>query len=488
VNKTRTPVAKAKRRSHSSTRITDRSMISGEKEASSSVRSDFDAFLAWCEESGIDVRVKDVEFAARSASLDGGSTLSPNANRGVIASTSAPAGESLATIPFRMCLTASSCGRRDVMDAIQTRLEKCKLEASWLCSVSSALCVERTLGDASKWGPYLKILPKQEPNVVSLWSDDERQYLAGTEVEMSLRDELSAAKREWEEVASPCFEENGIQCTFEDYHAARTIVSSRAFTVSPSAGVGLVPIADAFNHRTGGHDVNIGDGATSANDMEDSLCVKITKSEGVKAGDEIFNTYGFLGNAKLLNSYGFTQEDNPADKVSINTANIRAAAALSGIVGAQIAKRFTWIESSELCAPDASFEIGVDIELPIDMLSVIWACVTAEELFNKIRHTTRREDALTAIGTVARGMSEKKQTSDALMTDPVADVIRRAVERRLTLYVEAPTHASERLISVSRLIVSERRILNAVLDKLECQSREISNKRAKSTDAFDLFD
>jgi hypothetical protein len=122
------------------------------------------------------------------------------------------------------------------------------------------------------------------------------------------------------------------------------------------------------------------------------------------------------------------------------------------------------------------------------MLSVIWACVTAEELFNKIRHTTRREDALTAIGTVARGMSEKKQTSDALMTDPVADVIRRAVERRLTLYVEAPTHASERLISVSRLIVSERRILNAVLDKLECQSREISNKRAKSTDAFDLFD
>ena len=29
------------------------------------------------------------------------------------------------------------------------------------------------------------------------------------------------------------------------------------------------------------------------------------------ADDEVFNTYGELGNAKLLSSYGFAQRDNP---------------------------------------------------------------------------------------------------------------------------------------------------------------------------------
>jgi len=46
--------------------------------------------------------------------------------------------------------------------------------------------------------------------------------------------------------------------------------------------------------------------------------------------EEVFNTYGELGNAKLLCSYGFTQIDNPADGVTIGLPALRAAAALVG--------------------------------------------------------------------------------------------------------------------------------------------------------------
>jgi SET domain-containing protein 6 len=314
---------------------------------------------------------------------------------------------------------------------------------------------------------------------------------------MSLRDEFTAAKREWEDVVTPCFDEYGIECAFEDYHAARTVVSSRAFTVSPNDGVGLVPIADAFNHRTGGHDVNVGDGGAVTTVDGDTLCVRITKEDGVKEGDEIFNTYGFLGNAKLLNSYGFTQEHNPADEVSINTANIRAAAALAGFSGAQISNRFDWIESSGLCASDASFTIGTDLELSIDILAVVWACVVHDDIFHKFRHTSRRDDALSTIETIARAKGEGTNDKPTL-TKSVADVLRRTIERRLSLYIDPPSRVerseNERLESVARLIASERHIFHSILDRLESthvanKTEHQSNKKIKvETDAFALFD
>ena len=106
----------------------------------------------------------------------------------------------------------------------------------------------------------------------------ERELLAGTEIEQSMRDELSAAKREWDRVVSKVFEKHGVKCSFDYFHAARTVVSSRAFTMTPSRN-GLVPIADAFNHRTGEHDVNVGDGESYTGTKGYSLCVKITKTE-----------------------------------------------------------------------------------------------------------------------------------------------------------------------------------------------------------------
>lgn len=59
-------------------------------------------------------------------------------------------------------------------------------------------------------------------------------------------------------------------------------------------------------------------------DMDEELlflipddCVDIVLRKEVKAGDEIFNTYGDLSNSILISRYGFTSEDNPNDYIGL---------------------------------------------------------------------------------------------------------------------------------------------------------------------------
>lgn len=453
----------------------------------------FLAFLAWCRSRAIDVDEDALEFTfATTSSGERANTV--DENRGVRARVGLSTSRTIARIPFDACLTPETCGMPDVARDVGEALTRMKTDASWLCALACALCVERHLGDASTFAPYDKVLPRYEKNVVSMWDDAERELLAGTEIEQSMRDELSAAKREWDRVVSKVFEKHGVKCSFDDFHAARTVVSSRAFTMTPSRN-GLVPIADAFNHRTGEHDVNVGDGESYTGTKGDSLCVKITKTEGVREGDEIFNTYGFLGNAKLLNSYGFTQVNNPGDEVRLNTTNIRVAAAMTGISGGQLAKRFEWIGKAGVCAPDASFAFVRNGGIPNDIITVVWACVVDEDMFQKIRHTNRRADALEAMTTVAKSMSPQDAGTSSMMTPQVVDVIDHTVKRRLALYRDCSrmplldSTSSKRVGLAIALVEAERTILEEVLTELETFRTETGNKRVKaSNDAFDLFD
>ena len=164
----------------------------------------FDAFLRWCRANAIEVREDDVEFtfAVQKANKDRGVTAKRALERGAI----------LAVIPFEACLTLKTCSRADVAASVEEALVKTKTEASWLCGLTAALCVERSIGLKSRYFAYDRVLPRCEANVVCAWNDGERSYLAGTEVETSLRDEAAAAKNEWERVVAPVFKEHGVEC------------------------------------------------------------------------------------------------------------------------------------------------------------------------------------------------------------------------------------------------------------------------------------
>jgi SET domain-containing protein 6 len=61
---------------------------------------------------------------------------------------------------------------------------------------------------------------------------------------------LAAAKWEWDEYLAPVRAALG-ELSFDAFLAARSVVTSRAFSVDPRHGNGLVPFADLFNHHTG---------------------------------------------------------------------------------------------------------------------------------------------------------------------------------------------------------------------------------------------
>ena len=61
---------------------------------------------------------------------------------------------------------------------------------------------------------------------------------------------------------------------------------------------------------------------TQLNARSDTACVQIIAARPLQAGQEIFNTYGELGNAELVAKYGFALPDNPFDKLTLDKATL----------------------------------------------------------------------------------------------------------------------------------------------------------------------
>ncbi|CAM9607060.1 unnamed protein product, partial [Hapterophycus canaliculatus] len=73
----------------------------------------------------------------------------------------------------------------------------------------------------------------------------------------------------------------------------------------------MIPGADMFNHDPNKQSVQIG------TDGEDYFVMKTVQP--VKAGEEVFSSFGQISNAQLLNSYGFVLPGNPFDTVLISS-------------------------------------------------------------------------------------------------------------------------------------------------------------------------
>ena len=56
------------------------------------------------------------------------------------------------------------------------------------------------------------------------------------------------------------------------------------------------------------------------------LCRQVIAASDIPAGKEIENTYGELGNADLVNKYGFALRQNPFSVVQLDKATVVEAA------------------------------------------------------------------------------------------------------------------------------------------------------------------
>ena len=207
----------------------------------------------------------------------------------------------------------------------------------------------------SRFEPYLKTLNECERHAMCNWEEGEKEMLLrGTDVGMDyVRDEREAARREYESFRAallpPDFEEGEEEeddeeensfaeyFTLARYRGSRSVCSSRAFQIAPGL-VGLMPLADLFNHKSVGNDVAVCEGD---DETTETVAVSVVKQSGAQKGEELFNTYGVLSNTDLLNSYGFCDQ---------NALDVAATA--PRITGLSVRQRFLMMaKTSKL--PDA---------------------------------------------------------------------------------------------------------------------------------------
>ncbi|KAG9141265.1 hypothetical protein Leryth_001739 [Lithospermum erythrorhizon] len=268
-------------------------------------------------------------------------------------------GDVVATIPKDSCLTnktSSACHL--IADA----------GLDGFLALAVAIMYEISLGPASRWFGYLQIMPHNEP-IPLLWSVEEiDSLLAGTELHKVVKEDKLLVYEDWKECIQPLLDSSSLELDpeffgVEQYLAAKSLISSRSFEIDDYHGSGMVPLADLFNHKTDGEHVhftlpsaqsgsdsddpdaendnnedekvevselvnpkeNSDTTSSSDNDTEvssspgnESSVLEMIIVKDVKLGDEVFNTYGSLGNAALLHRYGFTEPDNPYDIVNID--------------------------------------------------------------------------------------------------------------------------------------------------------------------------
>ena len=175
--------------------------------------------------------------------------------------TSPTAGEVIARIPKSGCITRANCARSDAISKLRVSMGG---DEQWLAILGAALLLERT--SFSDLGGHLILrAPREESDVVASWPDDRRRFLAGTDIEQALRDERAQARSEWDGHVAKVVRDatsdvdDDSRPGFDDYLAADPSSPLAAFTVDDAVGVGLVPVADMFNHRTGGNHVCVAD-------------------------------------------------------------------------------------------------------------------------------------------------------------------------------------------------------------------------------------
>ncbi|KAL6225579.1 hypothetical protein ACLB2K_004428 [Fragaria x ananassa] len=317
-------------------------------------------------------------------------------------------GDAVARIPKAACLTVVTTSARDMIDAAG-------LDGS--LGLAVAIMHERSLGEQSPWAPYLAALPERE-TIPLVWTAEEaEELLRGTELHETVKEDRAVMLEDWKESIEPLRDQLGTRFErffgFEDYLVARTLIASRSFQVDDHHhGVGMVPLADIFNHKTGAEDVHLntsassGDGESEGNesttssvghttgatttdddDDDDDDDLEMVMVKDVKVGAEVFNTYGLLGNAALLHGYGFTEPDNPFDIVNIDLELVLQWGA-SLFSGQHCRARLSlWRRLGYSgCASHNSeyFEISFNGEPPNELLFLLYIMLLQQDAYDKI--------------------------------------------------------------------------------------------------------
>ncbi|XXG86887.1 hypothetical protein AAC387_Pa11g1709 [Persea americana] len=123
----------------------------------------------------------------------------------------------------------------------------------------------------------------------------------------------------------------------------------------------------------------------------DPMVLEMIVVKEVKEGDEVFNTYGLMGNAALLHRYGFTELDNPFDIVNIDL-NLVEQWTMSSFSNRYFRSRLSlWRRLGCTGCISQSyeyFEISSDGEPQLDLLVLLYIIFLPDEAYQKLSNIT----------------------------------------------------------------------------------------------------
>lgn len=161
---------------------------------------------------------------------------------------------------------------------------------------------------SSFWKPYLDSIP-HKINLPCEWPSEDQEYLKGTKIYAQLQTDFSVQDREFERVSKKAG--LSIPNLREEYHAAGSVIS--AYSFCDDKMVSMVPFADLLNHKTGCNNARL----FFEDDQLSMRCIRACAK-----GEQLYNTYGDLGNTELLLKYGYICPGNRLTDVTIDLENL----------------------------------------------------------------------------------------------------------------------------------------------------------------------
>jgi protein-histidine N-methyltransferase len=153
--------------------------------------------------------------------------------------------------------------------------------------------------------PYYRILPKSFPSMPLFWDREKLGWLKGSHLLAQIADRRRNLETDYHEIcrASPDF----ARFSVHQFTIARMVVASRNFgiVVDGKKVDALVPYADMLNHY------RPRETRWAFNAKRQVFSIQSVTE--LRAGDQVFDSYGRKCNSRFLMNYGFTVEHNVDD-------------------------------------------------------------------------------------------------------------------------------------------------------------------------------
>lgn len=233
--------------------------------------------------------------------------------------------------------------------------------------------------------------------------------------------------------------------------------------------VAMVPMADMLNGRFNTE--------TARLFYDDERVLRMMTVQEIKAGEQIWNTYGDPPNSDLLRRYGFVDvtelepplsgAGNPADIVEI-PANLVVEAAAKHTTAKTQDRVDWWLEEAE----DDVFVVGTDCELPPEMVSLARLLLQSKADWEK---------------TKSKGKVPKPNMDGTIAAIAMDVLQRRLQEYPTSIEEDEKLLADEAQLSLNRKMavtvrLGEKRILAGTLKELQSKFGKEANKRKRGAD------